>query len=196
MKHDPNPSTTSIRNSIRERWQRLREEINGDAKIQSLQDVYVAELRELHSAAVQFSTLADEIWIAVRDERLAQRLSAYAVDLRSRALELQTILKELDRNGTDRTDEAMQALAFKASRTAERYGESIRDAALAGALQVIMHYMIAEHGTLAAHARVLGRTKDAECFGRYATHDKTVDAEISDIAVHTLNVQAAGQTAH
>ncbi|MET0988377.1 MAG: DUF892 family protein, partial [Steroidobacteraceae bacterium] len=192
-KNEVLPNTTSILNAIRVQWQRLRQGFNGNSKRESMQDMYVSELGELHSAAAQFSVLADEMWIAMGNEALARRVSGYAADLRVRVAQLQ-MLGAQDPSGRDQTDEAMQALALKASRAAERYGDTVRDAALAGALQAIMHYMIAEYGTLAAHARVLGRHDDAERFTGYASEDKALDAEISDLAVRTLNVDAASNT--
>jgi Xaa-Pro aminopeptidase len=51
----------------------------------------------------------------------------------------------------------MRALVEKASRMAEHTSENVRDAALVAALQRIIHYMIAEYGTIASHAKALGR---------------------------------------
>jgi ferritin-like metal-binding protein YciE len=84
----------------------------------------------------------------------------------------------------------MRALVEKASRMAEHTSENVRDAALVAALQRIIHYMIAEYGTIASHAKALGRTDEAAHFAQQADLDKGVDRELSDLAKTTLNPEA------
>ncbi len=80
----------------------------------------------------------------------------------------------------------MRALVVKASRMAEQSSINVRDAALVASLQRIIHYMIAEYGTIAAHAKALGRMHEAAHFAQQANLDKEVDRELSELAKSTL----------
>ena len=180
-----------FREGLKERWQRVRAGLGGRTPaIDSMLAMYRAELHELHSAEQQLCSLADEIWVSVRNISLSQRLSEYAAALRVREAELENVLTEVAPAASERSDEAMRALIDKASRMAEQSSENVRDAALAASLQRIIHYMIAEYGTIAAHAKALGRTQEAARFAQHAELDKEVDHELSELAKSTLNPQA------
>lgn len=181
-----------LREGLQERWQRLRAGLGGKAPaIDSLMAMYRAEVHELHSAEEQLCTLADELWISVRNASLGERLSEYAASLRARRVKLESVLAEIGAGNAERADEAMRALVDKASRMAEQCSENVRDAALVASVQRIIHYMIAEHGTIAAHAKALGRMQEAAHFAEQADLDRNVDRELSDLAKSALNPDAA-----
>jgi ferritin-like metal-binding protein YciE len=180
-----------FREGLKEQWQRVRAGFGGRTPaFDGLTALYHAELQELHSAEQQLSALADEIWVSVRNEPLGERLSDYAGVLRAREAELGTVLSGAGANARERTDEVMRALVDKASRMAEQSSVNVRDAALVGSLQRIIHYMIAEYGTVAAHAKALGRVQEAAHFAQQASLDKEVDRELSELAKSTLNPEA------
>lgn len=176
---------------LKEQWQRVRAGFGGRAPpIGGMTALYRAELLELHSAEQQLCALADELWISVRNAALADRLSEYAAALRTREAELRGVLRGVGAENSDRPDEVMRALVDKASRLAEQTAENVRDAAIVASIQRIIHYMIAEHGTVAAHAKALGRLPEASHFAEQADVDKDVDRELSELATSTLNLEA------
>ena len=181
-----------LREGLQERWQRLRAGFGAKTPaIDSMMAMYRGELNELRSAEDQLCALADELWISVRSESLGERLSEYAASLRARRAKLERLLEEVGADRAERTDEAMRALVDKASRMAEQCSENVRDAALVASIQRIIHYMIAEHGTIAAHAKALGRMHEAAHFAEHADLDRNVDRELTDLAKSTLNPEAA-----
>jgi ferritin-like metal-binding protein YciE len=179
-----------FREGLKEQWERVRAGFGGRPAFDSMTALYHAELHELHNAEQQLGALADEVWVSVRNGPLADRLSDYAGALRVREAELGNMLSATGANLRERPDEVMRALVEKASKTAEQSSINVRDAALVAALQRIIHYMIAEYGTLAAHAKALGRTQEAAHFAQQANLDKDVDRELSELAKSTLNPEA------
>lgn len=179
-----------LREGFKEQWQRLRAGLGGRPPIDSLMTLYRAELQELQSAEQQLCSLADEIWVSVHNAPLADRLAEYAAALRTRETALGNLLTAVGAESRERPDEAMRALVDKASRMAEQSGDNVRDAALVAAIQRIIHYMIAEYGTIASHAKVLGRTDEAAHFALQADLDQEVDRELSELAKSTLNPEA------
>jgi len=63
----------------------------------------------------------------------------------------------------------------------------VRDAAIVASIQRIVHYKIAGYGTIAAYAKALGRTDEAAHFAQLADRDKSIDAELTELAKKTLN---------
>lgn len=182
-----------FREGLKEQWQRVRAGLGGAPPIDSLMAMYRTELHELHSAEQQLGALADEIWVSVRNAPLAERLSEYAAALRTRETELGNLLTTVGAEARERPDEVMRALVEKTSKMAEHTSENVRDAALVAALQRIIHYMIAEYGTIASHAKALGRMDEAAHFAQHADLDKDVDRELSELAKTTLNPEATKQ---
>jgi ferritin-like metal-binding protein YciE len=180
-----------FREGLKEQWERVRAGFGGRTPaFDGLTALYHAELQELHSAEQQLGALADEVWVSVRNESLGERLSDYAGALRAREAELGSMLAGTGANRRERADDVMRALVEKASRLAEQSSVNVRDAALVASLQRIIHYMIAEYGTVAAHAKALGRTQEAAHFAQQANLDKEVDRELSELAKSTLNPEA------
>jgi ferritin-like metal-binding protein YciE len=180
-----------FREGLKEQWERVRAGFGGRTPaFEGLAALYHAELHELHNAEQQLGALADEVWVSVRNEPLGERLSDYAGALRAREAELGNMLAGTGANQRERPDEVMRALVEKASRTAEQSSVNVRDAALVASLQRIIHYMIAEYGTVAAHAKALGRMQEAAHFAQQANLDKEVDRELSELAKSTLNPEA------
>jgi ferritin-like metal-binding protein YciE len=181
-----------LRQGLQERWERLRAGFGGKTPpINSMMVMYRAELQELHSAEEHLCSLADELWISVRNASLSERLSDYAASLRTRRVKLESVLAEIGAGNSERADDVMRALVDKASKMAEQCSENVRDAAIVASLQRIIHYMIAEHGTIAAHAKTLGRLNEAAHFAEQADLDRHVDRELSDLAKSALNPEAA-----
>jgi ferritin-like metal-binding protein YciE len=181
-----------FREELKEQWKRVRAGLSGRPAIDDLAAMYRLELRELHSAEQQLCALADELWVSVRDASLAERLSEYAAALRTRETELSEVLGAMGGEVRERPDEVMRALVEKTSRMAEQASERVRDAVLVAALQRIIHYMIAEYGTTASHAKALGRLDEAANFAQRADLDKEIDRELSELAKSTLNLEATG----
>lgn len=158
--------------------------------IDSLELMYHAELQDLQSAELQACAVAEEIWVDMHDESLAQRVSDYAAQMRSRRASLENLLARLGPQTPQHPDKAMRALVRETLRIGETCAENVRDAAWVAALQRIIHQMIASYGTIAAHAKALGRTEDAACFAACADQEQMADAELSELAKGRLNLQA------
>ena len=191
--HRPTPNAISIpslREGLKDQWQRIRAGFGSDHAITGMEDLYQAELHDLHSAEQQVCALADEVWVTIRHEPLAQRVGEYATEVRTRVAELEGLLSEVGTSSRKHPDEVMHALVHETSKTAELCADNVRDAALLAALQRIIHYLIADYGTLAAHAKALGRTAEAVTFAQHADWNKNVDVELSVLAKVTLNPEA------
>jgi ferritin-like metal-binding protein YciE len=196
VRHDQ-PSTEapsvgpSTREALSDRWRLIRAGLGSpSATLDSMDAVYSAELLELTSAEAQACALADEIWVTLVNETLAERVSRYSLDLRKRTAEHESSLAQAGRHGHLHTNRAMRTLVHEASRQAEISVPDMRDAVLVAALQHIVHYLIASYGTIAAHAKALNRSDDAVHFASHADSDQQFDADLSALAKSEVNPRA------
>lgn len=183
---------TTLKQGLREQWQRVRAGMGGGAAaIDSMDAMYVIELQELHSAEQQLGALVEEVGRLVGHAPLAVRLDEYAAEIRARAGELQQIIVNCGADPRRHPDQAMQALINETHKMAQVCAENVRDAALVASLQRIVHYKIAGYGTIASYAKALGRVEEAGLFAALADRDKAIDTELTELAKGTLNPEAA-----
>ncbi|HET9447779.1 MAG TPA: DUF892 family protein [Steroidobacteraceae bacterium] len=160
-------------------------------RLDSLEAMYEAELQELHNAEGQLYSLANDLARTMSHPELAFRLQEYATELQARRTDLESLLARINADLQGEADDAMRALIDETEKMWRVCAANVRDAAVTASVQRIMHYKIAGYGSIAAYAKALGRTAEAEHFAQLADRDKAVDAELSELAKRTLNPEAA-----
>lgn len=166
-------------------------DLSDGERLDSLETMYEAELQELHSAEAQLSQMANDLARTMSHPELAFRLQEYATELQARRRDLENFLMRIEADVRGDLDDAMHALITETEKMWRISAANVRDAAVTASVQRIIHYKIAGYGAIAAYAKALGRVTEAAHFAQLADRDKTVDAELSDLAKGTLNPEAA-----
>ena len=163
----------------------------GGERLDSLETMYEAELQELHSAEAQLCPAGERP--GADHEPCGARVPAAGVrtELQARRGDLENFLSRIGADVRGAMDDAMQALITETEKMWRISAANVRDAAVTASVQRIIHYKIAGYGAIAAYAKALGRVTEAAHFAQLADRDKTVDAELSDLAKGTLNPEAA-----
>jgi ferritin-like metal-binding protein YciE len=191
MKAAVNGEATVIE-AAREQWQRVRGVLGqGAAAIDSLDTLYIAELQEMYSSETQLAPLLGNLAEIIEHPAVERHFQGYALELSSRGEDLGRILGSYGMNPSEHSDQAMRALISETRKMAQVCGGNIRDAAVVASIQRLMHYKIAGYGTVAAYAKTLGHIEEASRFAEYAERDEAIDAELSELAVGSLNPQAS-----
>lgn len=187
---------TSLKQGVREQVRRLRQTVGGDtvSTLDTMDALYAIELQELHSAETQLARTTEGIATTLQDEGLSLWLDEYATELRSRKVDLESLLARREIDTRPHPDDAMHALLNETEKMARVCAPSLRDAAVVASLQRIIHYKIAGYGTIAAYAKSLGCTEEAAHFAELASRDKAVDTELTRLAKGTLNPDATKAT--
>lgn len=159
-------------------------------RLDSMEAMYEAELQELHNAEGQLAQLANDLARTMSHSELAFRMQEYATELQSRRVDLEGLLARIGASVRGDTDDAMQALIEETEKMWRVCAANVRDAAVTASVQRIIHYKIAGYGAIAAYAKSLARQDEARHFAQLAERDRAVDAELSDLAKGTLNVEA------
>jgi len=158
--------------------------------ISSLHDLYIEELQELADGTGALHRLLGEHARVISHAEVVTKLSGYATELASRGEDLRRMLaSSLDGS---HPDQALAAMITESRKMMHVVGENVRDAALIDSVQRLLHYQIAAYGSVAAYAKALGRPEEAARLAEYADRDKTLDGELSELAVQLVNPQAAG----
>jgi ferritin-like metal-binding protein YciE len=152
--------------------------------------LYACELQELHSAECQLASLIERLVPTIHNPQLAIRFDEYVTELRSRTIDLESLLARADVDSRPHPDDAMRALSGETEKMARLCAPALRDAAVTASLQRIMHYKIAGYGTIASYAKSLGHTEEAAHFVELSDRDKTVDVDLTRLAKAVLNPEA------
>jgi ferritin-like metal-binding protein YciE len=162
-------------------------------RIDSMSELYAAELQELRHAEMQLASLVERVARQGRQEQLASRMRDYARELQSRRSDIENLLQRIGTDFREHPDEAISALILETDKMVQLTSDKVRDAALAASLQRILHYKIAGYGTIASYAKALGRLAEASHFAQLAERDRQVDSDLSSLAKSSLNVEAVAQ---
>lgn len=187
---------TTLSEGMRNQWERMRPQVipTAAAAITSMDQLYFAEVQELHSAEAQLSTLlSEDVPQTISSVTLMRTLNGYATEMRSRREDLARILRADGVDPREHPDQAMQALLRETRKMVQVCASNVRAAALIASIQRLLHYKIAGYGTVATYAQTLGRIDEASRLAEYADRDKAMDEELTGIAKSLVNPQATAQ---
>ncbi len=160
-------------------------------KINTLQDLYIEELRDLHNAETQLVKALPKVAAAANSDELRTAFEDHLEQTREHVERLNQIFESLGESPKGKKCKAMEGLIEEANDTMdEEIAEHVLDAALIAAAQRVEHYEIAVYGTLATFAKLLGREEDADLLGQTLDEEKEADETLTDIAESTINVEA------
>lgn len=164
----------------------------GAALIESSMDLYLAELQEARDSELIMAGLLTELQQTVGGTALRNALANYASGLKVNQPQIEKILRSHGAKPGAHPDDSMRRLATEARKMMNTGGgPAVRDSALVGSLQRLIHYRIAAYGTLAAYAKQLGEIYEAGALASIAEQEKAMDARLSELAEATVNPEAA-----
>jgi len=152
-------------------------------KLESLHDLYIHELQDLHSAETQIKTALPKAIRAARCDDLKTALKNHLEVTRVHVDRLDQILK---RHGAKREDEkckGMEGLLAECESMLEHEAdEVIYDLGIIASCQRVEHYEISGYGTARAYAEKLGEEADAALLAETLEEESSADDELTSIA--------------
>src|SRR3954470_4894627 len=116
-------------------------------ELESLQDLYVHELKDLYSAESQLIKALPKMAQAATNRRLAAGFRQHLEQTKRHAQRLEQILKTHGESTRGQKCEGMEGLIAEGDKMAsENAEEEVRDAGLIAAAQRVEHYEIAGYG--------------------------------------------------
>lgn len=160
-------------------------------KIESLEKLWIHELKDLWSAENQILEALPKMIDACSDAELQESFESHHKETKEHVSRLETIFSSLAFEPGGHRCAGMAGLIEEAEGVMKDAGtEAVRDSALVAAAQRIEHYEMAGYGTARAFAQKLGKHDAAELLQKTLDEEATADESLSRLAEKHLNFEA------
>jgi len=160
-------------------------------KLDSLQKLYIEELRDLYNAENQLVKALPKMAKHASHQELKQAFEDHLEQTEEHVERLDEIFKRLDERPTGKTCKAMKGLIEEGSEIMqEKKGSPAIDAALIAAAQKVEHYEIASYGTLCAWAKQMGHNEALELLHETLEEERATDEKLTQLAEDAANLEA------
>lgn len=159
--------------------------------LNSLQDLFEHELKDLYSAEKQISEALPKMVQAASSSELRTAFETHLEETKGQIGRLEEIGSMLNVGLTGETCEAAKGLIKEGqSIMQEGAAPEVMDAALIGTAQRIEHYEMAGYGSARNYARMLGHDKAAKLLQQTLDEEGKTDEKLTMIAESKINEKA------
>lgn len=152
-------------------------------KLDSLHNLFVHELKDLHSAESQLVEALPKMVDAASSSELKQAFSHHLEQTRQHVSRLEQIFDQIGEKANGETCEAMKGLIKEGDKLLKEDGEStVKDAALIAAAQRVEHYEIAAYGSARTYAELLKMDKAKDLLQATLNEEGDADRKLTRIA--------------
>ncbi len=163
--------------------------------MQTLHDLYVAQLKDLYDAEQRMVDALPDLIKAAKNKSLREAITGHLTETKDQVMRLETIFEAHNIKAKSETCKAMKGLLAECDSELKKWKESsVRDASLISNAQRIEHYEIAGYGTAACFAQLLGYKSDARLLLETLKEEKDADKRLSEIAILDVDLAALGPT--
>ncbi len=160
-------------------------------KLESLNDLYLAELKDLYSAEDQIIDALPKIIDKVHSPGLRQALESHLEETRGHVSRLEQVF---EMSGQPAKKQKCKGMAGLLDEGDELIGTdaapAVRDAAIIAACQRVEHYEIAAYGTVRTYADQLGLTRAASVLQQTLDEESAADEKLTSLANQSVNMEA------
>jgi ferritin-like metal-binding protein YciE len=160
-------------------------------KLNTLKDLYIHELKDLHSAENQILKALPKMIKAATNDELASGFQEHLEQTREHAERLEKILSGYNQTTRGPKCKGMEGLLAEGSEMMEEEAdEEVRDAGLIAAAQRVEHYEISGYGTSRTYASLLGDKQGAKLLQATLDEEAETDKKLTSLATSSINVAA------
>jgi ferritin-like metal-binding protein YciE len=160
-------------------------------KLNTLEDLYVHELKDLFSAEQQIIKALPKMAKAASSKELAAGFQEHLEQTKGHAQRLEKILSSRKQTTRGPKCKGMEGvIAEGAEMIAEEADVEVKDAGLIAAAQRVEHYEMAGYGTARTYAELLGDKEGAQLLALTLEEERQTDQKLSELAKSTVNVAA------
>ena len=161
--------------------------------LQTLNDLFVNELKDLYSAEHQLIKALPKMAKAADNSQLSRAFALHLEQTQEHARRIEEIFSAgLEGSPRGKKCAAMEGLVTEGKEVLDEEGApDVKDAALIGAAQRVEHYEIAAYGTARAHAQQLGYANAAILLEQTLHEESAANEKLTKIAEDSVNVSAA-----
>jgi ferritin-like metal-binding protein YciE len=160
-------------------------------KLESLQDLLVAELKDLYSAENQLVKALPKMAKAASNEKLRDGFLEHLEQTKGHVERLEQACEELEVSPKGKKCAAMEGLIEEGSELLkEDATPAVLDAALIAAAQKVEHYEIASYGSARTFAKVLGLDNVAKLLQQTLDEEGATDKKLTKLAESEVDAAA------
>ena len=159
--------------------------------LESLQELYVEQLKDLHSAEEQIIEALPKMIEKASHAELRQAFEAHLRQTREQLRRLDQIGQRAGQKLTGHKCKGMAGLLEEGEETLkERADSDVLDTALIAAAQRVEHYEMAGYGCARTYAHLLGLDDDVKLLQQTLDEEGDTDHLLTDLAERVINIDA------
>jgi ferritin-like metal-binding protein YciE len=160
-------------------------------KLDTLQKLYIDELRDLYNAENQLLKALPKMAKATSSDDLKDAFEKHLEQTKGHVERLEQVFEALGEKPKGKTCRAMKGLIEEGSEILKEDGEeSIIDAGIIVAAQKVEHYEIAGYGSVRTFAHLLGQNKAAELLQATLDEESETNEVLNRLAESIINAEA------
>jgi ferritin-like metal-binding protein YciE len=160
-------------------------------KIETLQELFVDELKDLYSAENQIIKALPKMIKSANSDELRGAFEEHLEQTKVHVERLDQIFGDLNASPRGKKCKGMEGLIEEGKELLEEDIEpEVLDAGMIAAAQRVEHYEIAGYGTVRTYAELLGMDEAANLLQQTLDEEKETDRKLTSIA-ESVNVEAA-----
>jgi ferritin-like metal-binding protein YciE len=161
-------------------------------KIQSLQDLFVDELRDLYNAENQLVKALPKMAKSASATDLQEAIEEHLEQTKNHVERLEQIFEKLEISPKGKKCLGMQGLIDEVKEVlSEGMEENVLDAAIIAAAQRVEHYEMAGYGTARTFAKMLGQKEAAQLLQETLNEESEANEKLTQLAESHINAEAA-----
>jgi len=160
-------------------------------EMETLQDLYVEELKDLYSAENQIIKALPKMIKAASHDELKQAFTRHLRETERHVTRIEQVCASLGVSPKGKKCVGMEGLLKEgAELIKEKPDAEVLDAGLIAAAQHVEHYEMAGYGCVRTYARQLGYEAQAEMLQATLDEEGATDKLLTEIAENSINIEA------
>ena len=164
-------------------------------RLNTLEQLYISELRDLYSAENQLLKALPKMAKGASSPELKDAFEKHLEQTKGHVQRLEQLFEQLDESPKGKTCHGMQGLIKEGSEILKEEGEdSVLDAGIIVAAQKVEHYEIASYGSVCTFAELLGKDEAAELLQSTLDEESETNEILNQLAESIVNPEAVSET--
>ncbi|MFZ0293524.1 MAG: ferritin-like domain-containing protein [Candidatus Sulfotelmatobacter sp.] len=160
------------------------------ANLDSLRNLYIDQLQQLHSAETQITEALPKMIQSATEPQLKNALQTHLQETKGHLARVEQILNQATGSVESKKSKGMAALITEGEDVIKDAADnSVRDAGIIAAAQKVEHYEMAAYGTVRTFAEILGHDAQAALLDQTLEEEKHADSVLTQIS-ETANTKA------
>jgi ferritin-like metal-binding protein YciE len=164
-------------------------------KLNTLEQLYMSELRDLYSAENQLLRALPKMARGASSPELKDAFEKHLEQTKGHVERLEQIFQQRDENPKGKTCHGMKGLIEEGSEILKEDGEdSVLDAGMIVAAQKVEHYEIASYGSVRTFANLLNQEEAARLLQSTLDEEAETNEILNRLAESVVNPEAVNET--